>query len=88
MTGERVVAVIGWKAAAALRDNRRFLQQAAEDGRVRPREWRIGSSKYRSLVLRGDGSCELSRFSPATLARRLAAPAAVGTERKGNRERG
>jgi hypothetical protein len=69
--GARVVAVIDWRAAARVKDSVRFLRQAGLAGRVGPKDWRAGAGKYRSLVLRDDGSCELQRFTAATVARRL-----------------
>jgi hypothetical protein len=69
--GARVVAVVDWRAAARSKDNVRFLRQAGQAGRVKPKDWRAGGGTYRSLVLRDDGSCELQRFTAATAARRL-----------------
>ncbi len=86
--GRRVVAVVGWLAAAALRANSQFLQQAEKSGRVRPRDWRLGTERYRSLVLREDGSCELSRFTVATLARRLDRSVMGNRAERGTRKRG
>jgi hypothetical protein len=69
--GARLVAVIDWRAAARIKDNVRFLRQAGLAGRVEPKDGRSGTGGYRSLVLRDDGSCELQRFTAATVARRL-----------------
>jgi hypothetical protein len=66
-----VIAIIDWSAAAALKENERFLQQAGGRGQVRPREWRDKASAYRSLTLWEDGTCELQRFSAAAITRRL-----------------
>lgn len=77
---ERIVALIGWREAVALRENKNFLFRASEEGKMRPRDWKSGSLKARSLVLRADGACELNRFTVATLARRLGG----GAERRGS----
>jgi len=66
-----VIAVIDWGSSSLLKENERFFQAADNGGKVRPREWRNGSVKFRSLTLREDGSCELQRFSTAAVARRL-----------------
>ena len=66
-----MIAVIDWGAAARLKENERFIRLAGERGDVRPHERRDGSSGYRSLTLREDGSCELQRFSAAAVARHL-----------------
>ena len=66
-----MIAVIDWGSSALLKENVRFFQAADSSGKVRPREWRDGSVKYRSLTLWEDGSCELQRFSTAAVARRL-----------------
>jgi hypothetical protein len=66
-----VIAVIDWRSAVQLKENQRFLERAGSAGRVRPREWRAGSAKYRSLTLLEDGSCDLQTFSTAATARRL-----------------
>ena len=71
LSARRVIAVIDWNSAALLKENVRFFQRADGEHKVRPREWRDGSVKYRSLTLREDGSCELQRFSTAAVARRL-----------------
>ena len=52
-----VIAVIDWRAAAALKENVRFLERAQAAGLVRPRDWRAGAAGWRSLTIRGDGSC-------------------------------
>jgi len=67
----RVIAVIDWSSSALLKKNARFFQRASDNGQVRPREWQQGLVKYRSLTLWEDGSCELQRFSPAAVVRRL-----------------
>lgn len=86
---ERIVALIGWREAAALRENKNFLLRASEQGKIRPRDWRSGSLKARSLVLRADGACELNRFTVATLARRLEGGAGLRDVReKGNGQSG
>jgi hypothetical protein len=77
-----LVAIVGWGAAALLKENVRFFQAAENSGQVRPREWHGGSTKFRSLVLREDGSCELQRFSPAATAKRLGWSIAKKTARK------
>lgn len=65
-----VVAILGWGAAAALKDNGVLLRHAGLIGESRPRR-RLPSAGHRSLVVRADGSCALERFSPGTAARRL-----------------
>jgi len=67
----RVIAVIDWVAAAALKENVRFFQRARERDLVRPRDWNASPVKYRSLTLWEDGSCELQRLSTVAVARRL-----------------
>ena len=67
----RVIAVVDWRAAALLKENKRFIKRAVENGKVRPGEGREDSVNYRSLTLWEDGSCELQRFSTAAVARRL-----------------
>ena len=67
----RVIAIIDWGSSALLKENVRLFQRAIAAGTVRPREWRDGPVKYRSLTLFEDGSCELQRFSTAVVARRL-----------------
>ena len=52
----RVVAIIDWGSAAFLKENVRLFQRASDDGLVRPREWRDGPVKYRSLTLFEDRS--------------------------------
>ena len=66
-----MIAVIDWSSAALLKENVQFFQAADTTGKVRPREWRDGSVKFRSLTLWEDGSCELQHFSTAAAARRL-----------------
>jgi hypothetical protein len=66
-----VIAVIDWSSSALLKENVRFFEQAGYSDKIRPRDWRDGSVKYRSLTLWEDGSCELQRFSTAAVARRL-----------------
>jgi hypothetical protein len=83
------VAVLDWRAAVQLKENLRFIERARAEGRVRPREWRAGAAKFRSLTLREDGSCELQRFSPAAVSRRLGGVIARRAgARKGKDERG
>lgn len=67
----KVIAVIDWSSSALLKGNVRFFQRADSENKVRPREWRAGAVKFRSLTLWEDGTCELQRFSTATIARRL-----------------
>ena len=67
----RVIAIIDWSSAASLKENVRFFQAADNSGKVRPREWRDSTVKFRSLSLWEDGSCELQSFSPAAVARRM-----------------
>jgi hypothetical protein len=69
--GVRVIAVLNWRPAVLLKDNQRFLERAGAEGRVRPRDWRAGSARHRSLTLREDGSCEVQKFSTAAAVRRL-----------------
>jgi len=71
LSARRVIAVIDWSSSGLLKGNVRFFQRAEEEHKVLPREWRDGSVKFRSLTLWEDGSCELQRFSTATVARRL-----------------
>ena len=78
----RVIAVLDWKSSALLKENVRFFQAADSGGKVRPREWRDGSVKFRSLTLWEDGSCELQRFSTAAVARRLGWSTGKKTARK------
>ena len=78
----RVIAVIDWSSAASLKENVRFFQAACKNDRVRPRGWRDGAVKYRSLALWEDGSCELQRFSTAAVARRLGWSIVKQTPRK------
>jgi hypothetical protein len=66
-----VIAIVDWGSSASLKENMRFFQRAAAEGRVRPREWRADAINYRSLTLWGDGTCELQRFSTTAVARRL-----------------
>jgi len=70
-SARRVIAVIDWNSSALLKENVRFFQRAGGEDQVRPREWRESLVKFRSLTLFEDGSCELQRFSTATVARRL-----------------
>ena len=70
-SARRVVAVIDWSSSALLKENARFFEHAGHRESIRPRDWRDGSVKYRSLTLWEDGSCELQRFSTAAVARRL-----------------
>jgi hypothetical protein len=74
----RIVAILGWRTAALLKDNIGFLERAGLAGRVRPRDWRAGASKYRTLAVYEDGRCELLRPTAAAVARRLGG-AGVGT---------
>jgi len=67
----RVIAVIDWRSAAALKENTRFLERAGLASRTRPRDPRAPGSRDRSLTIRDDGSCELQRWSVAAAARRL-----------------
>jgi hypothetical protein len=67
----RVIAVIDWRSAMALKENARFLEGAGLTGKSRPRDQRLAGAKYRSLTIRDDGSCELQRWSVAAAARRL-----------------
>jgi hypothetical protein len=69
--GTRVIAVIDWRAAGALKDNARFLERAGLTNKARPKDKRLDGAKYRSLAIRDDGSCELQRWSVAAAARRL-----------------
>lgn len=86
---KRVIAIIDWRSAALLKENKRFFQYAGESGKVRPKEWREGSADYRSLTLWEDGSCELQRFSTTAVARRLGWSIVRKTARKaGNSRRG
>jgi len=81
-----VIAVIDWRAAAALQENVRFLERAQAAGLVRPRDWRAGAAGWRSLMIRGDGSCELQRWSVAAVSRRIGeriAGCAAGKARSG-----
>jgi len=78
----RIVAIIDWSSAAALKENIRFFQRADDAGRVRPRERHAGEMKYRSLTLWEDGSCELQRFSATAMARRLGGEIVTKTARK------
>ena len=77
-----MIAVIGWGSAALLKENARFFQRASDAGKIWPREWRSGSTHYRSLTLCADGSCELQRFSTAAVARRLGGSIVRATARK------
>ena len=83
----RVIAVIDWRSAVTLKENQRFLERAGADGRVRPREWRTGAARYRSLTLREDGSCDLQRFSTAVVARRLSGENVRSRTRKAGMDR-
>ena len=67
-----VVAVLDWRAAAALTGNAGMLRRAGltEAARAR-RTARV--AEHRSLVVRADGSAEPQRFTAATTARRLVA---------------
>ena len=67
----RVIAVIDWSSSALLKENMRFFQHAGDSDKIRPRDWRDGSVKYRSLTLWEDGFVELQGFSTAAVARRL-----------------
>ena len=77
-----MIAVIDWSSAALLKENVQFFQAADTSGKVRPREWRDGSVKFRSLTLWEDGSCELQHFSTAAVARRLGWSIVKKTARK------
>jgi hypothetical protein len=77
-----VIAVIDWRSSALLKENVRFFQAAEKSGKVRPREWRDGSVKFRSLALWEDGFCELQHFSTAAVARRLGWSIVKKTARK------
>ena len=81
-----VVAIIDWRAAAALKDNAVFLRRAGLLGEARPRRRQRGVVA-RSLLVRADGSGELQRFTAATAARRLLAAAGGNTTRKTGTER-
>jgi len=88
VVGRRLVAVIDWRSAALLKVNASFVAQAAAAGKITPRERRAGATRYRSLTLWDDGSCELQRFSTAAAARRLGGkivPATARKARKGQR---
>jgi hypothetical protein len=76
-----VVAVVDWRAAAALKDNIAFLRRAGLLEEARPRRHTPADGR-RSLVVRADGSGDLQRFTPATVARRLFAAAGGNTTRK------
>ena len=80
-----IVAIIDWRAAAALKDNATFLRRAGllDDSRPRRRPRAVGP---RSLIVRADGSGELQRYAPATAARRLLAAAGGRTTRKARTE--
>jgi hypothetical protein len=67
----RVIAVIDWRTAALLKENKRLLERAGISGKIRLRDGRSGAVKHRSLTLHEDGSCELQRFSTAAVTRRL-----------------
>lgn len=69
--GFPVIAVINWRPAALLRENVRFFEKAEQAGRVRPKDRVSGSTRNRALVLRADGSCEMQRFTAATVVRRM-----------------
>lgn len=84
---KRVIAIIDWRSAALLKENKRFFQRAGEGGKIRPEEWREGSSEYRSLTLWEDGSCELQRFSTIAVARRLGWSIVRKTARKAGKSR-
>lgn len=89
MVDRKIVAVLEWRAAALLRENRRFLEKAAQAGRVQPRDERPGTTRHRSLILRADGSCEMQRFTVRTVARRLRGMNELKMTRKArNSERG
>lgn len=80
--GRKVIAVIDWAAAGLLKENIRFLKQVGGEGKVRPKEWRTRSAKYRSLTLWEDGSCELQGFSTAAAVKRLGGVIVRRTARK------
>jgi hypothetical protein len=65
-----VVAVIDWRAAAALKGNAGLLRRAGLLSGARPRR-QAPTTEHRSLVVRADGAAELRRFTAATTARRL-----------------
>ena len=77
-----MIAVIDWSSAAPLKENAQLFRRAGEEGRVRPREWRDGAVKYRSLTVWEDGTCELQRFSTAAVVRRLEGEIVQRTARK------
>jgi len=77
-----VIAVVDWGTSAALKENVHFFQRAVAEGRVRPREWREKMTRYRSLTLWEDGTCELQRFSTVAVARRLGCSIVRTTARK------
>lgn len=67
-----VVAVLDWRAAAALTGNAGLLRRAGIAEAARRRH-AVRAGELRSLVLRADGAAELGRFTAATTARRLVA---------------
>ena len=84
----RVVAIIDWSSSALRKENVRFFQAAEHSGKLRPREWRGSSVKFRSLTLWEDGSCELQHFSTTAVARRLGWSVVKRTARKARMSQG
>jgi hypothetical protein len=84
--GAQVVAVIDWRAAATLKDNTVLCRRAGLLEKSRSRR-RPSPQGPRALLVRADGSCELQRFTAATVARRLRGAAdangKTGTGRRG-----
>jgi len=76
-----VVAVLDWRAAAALKGNAGLLRRAGLAGGARARR-AAPAAAHRALVLRADGSAELGRFTAPTTARRLSAAAGDANTRK------
>lgn len=66
-----VVAILDWRAAAALTGNAGLLRRAGIAEAARRRH-AVRAGDPRSLLLRADGSAELGRFTAATTTRRLA----------------
>jgi len=73
--GRAVVALLNWRRGGALAENRRLLERAAAMGRVRPRGWRAGAARWRTLAVRADGTLEFGTFSVGAAARRTMAAA-------------
>ena len=83
----RIVAILDWKKAAPLKENALFMERRTGKGEVRPRDWRTGSMRYRSLTVFRDGTCLLRKLSAAAVSRQLGGTARIRIkEKRGKKE--